>query len=200
MMEAFAEKLMLSHSKIHELPNTSGIDGAAADVVSGVHAAFFDFDQTLTILDGDRRKHLRGGADARRFLEALHDAGVPTVVVTATKPSVHNTHTIAQELADLGVADLFGVHKPDTRALKELLKSWGPNEEMSPARLTLKLSVLLVLHTDRKVVDLPRWAHSAGASNMVAADGASVVYKLWQDSNLETLGGSHTLTVSFALS
>lgn len=166
-------------------------------------------DQTLTSLDQNRQKQLRGGEESRRFLEALHQAGVPTVVVTATKPSVDNTHSIAHELEELGLAHIFEVHKPDTSGLEEMLRGWGPNEEIGPAKLTLKLALLLALHTDRKVHDLPRWAHAAESLNVVAADGDSVAYKLWQahvmeggssDHGRPKISGPQTLTVSRAWS
>jgi hypothetical protein len=119
----------------------------------------FDFDQTITqvkVLGGRRQTLLRGGESTREMLNNLHRHGAHLAIVTATTPSVENAKSIAKQVRDLGLERMFDVDEFDPAPIKNLLKSWGRNEDLSIEKLMKKLITLLVLLTDRWPADLER--------------------------------------------
>mmetsp|Transcript_36991 Transcript_36991/g.99714 ORF Transcript_36991/g.99714 Transcript_36991/m.99714 type:complete len:189 (+) Transcript_36991:253-819(+) len=177
-------------SKLHQLPATGSIADAASHLadagveLTDLRVAFFDFDQTLTAVDASRtNKSVRGGDDAAAFMQQLKAAGVPSVIVTATKPNSTNCHAIAAELRHLGLENYVnGATVPDAAALKAELASWGANETMAPGLLSLKLSCLLVLNTDRYLGDLPRWAfspHDDNGDHDPEDERGPLKYRMW---------------------
>jgi len=164
------------NSKIWKLDSTDTLE-AASDLINLIKPSMvvFDFDQTLTEpFKGKVSKvsmngtHVRGGEASIRALERVHRSGVPSLIITANKPSAGSALSICNEIRNLGLGTMFNVSKPDLTRFEKTMIDWGANETLSNKQLTLKLMCLIIIYTDRVGNDLPRVSAS---SVRVNADG-----------------------------
>lgn len=83
-------------------------------------------------------------------------------------------------MCQIGLGDVFDVLPFDSSRAIAAIRSWGPNEQMSDERLTVKLALLLTIGTARQPRDLARIVDS---SVTIMEDGR-VMYRLMRDGML----------------
>lgn len=138
-----------------------------------------DFDQTIK--SKDRRTNLadvRGGADSAAWLRRV--CALPTVhacIITAANVSASGARAIAEELAQIGLADLFDVDAcPRRDELVRQLLEHVDDADANVVDARRRLAAVLVLQTARFATDLPRIARAS-----VSCGDASVQYRLVRD-------------------
>ena len=91
-------RILPAHGTLGDVWRAGGL--AAGDLVA------LDFDQTVTQVAGGV-KRVRGGSDARAALADMTAAGVTTIIITAQSPTETTLESLAGELRELGLAELF---------------------------------------------------------------------------------------------
>lgn len=145
-------------------------------VAHKVDLVAFDFDQTLTEPKKNKNDktagpRMRGGTSSLKAIQDLHRNGVDMIIITATKPGRDAAASVAAEACKLGLGKEFNADKRhDLDALNSAFKKEGNLSELSDAALTDRLSMLMMVHTRLRGIDLWRVSSRSvkrGASGII---------------------------------